>query len=686
MSKYLDIFDHKLEQAHHQFEGLVQQIDQAPEPSALLKKAREELFTALEEVHVLLEELTAQHEQIETAQLILQTEHQQYFELFDLAPDGYLVTNIEGVIWQVNQVAATLLNRRQDLLVGKPIAALMAQFSLREFYTMLSRLQQGDPLQNVTFCLKPHQRPPLYASFTIAPVCDHQGQLIGFRWLFRDLTEQRQAILALEESEAQYRAIVEDQTELICRSLADGRITFVNRAFGQYFERSSESLMGENFFNLVLEADQEQVMRRLASLDHDTPVITFEHRVRLDDGQIRWQQWTHRALFDREGNFFQFQSAGRDITAQKRAEEALHQREAQLRLVTDALPVLIAHVDAKQRLIYSNRTHEHWFGQPEDFTGRYLWEILGPTHYQQIRIPVDQALMGEYVTFEQAVVFPNSAPFWIQAILVPDKSAQDEVKGFFALINDISDRKAIETQKDQLISIASHELRTPLTAIHGALQLLTRGQIDPLSAAGQKLLTMAANSGERMVEFVNDLLDFQRIELGKMPLACRDCDVDEVIQGAFETLQIMSQDHHVTLAVPHCIATIWADPARIIQVLTNLISNAIKASPVGGTVWITAEPDQDPFFQTMRPPIKFQVQDQGPGIPPEHLPHIFEVFYQADTADLHLPDFHHRGDTGLGLAICRGIIEQHGGHITVNSIVGEGTTVSFTLPAPTKLL
>ncbi|MEM9903972.1 MAG: PAS domain-containing protein [Cyanobacteria bacterium P01_D01_bin.44] len=686
MTAYLDIFDHKFEQAQQQFEGLVQQIDQAPKPSALLKKAREELFTALEEVHVLLEELTAQHEQLETAQLILQTEHQQYFELFDLAPDGYLVTNIEGVIRQVNQVAATLLNRRQDLLVGKPIAALMAQSTLREFYTVLSRLQQGDLIQNVTFCLKPYQRSaPLYASFTIAPVCDHQGQLIGFRWLFRDLTEQRRAILTLEESEAQYRAIVEDQTELICRALADGRITFVNRAFGHYFGRSSESLMGENFFNLVLEADQEQVMRQLASLDHDTPVMTFEHRVRLDDGQIRWQQWTHRALFDREGDFFQFQSAGRDITAQKQAEEALHQREAQLRLVTDALPVLIAHVDAKQRLIYSNRTHEYWFGQPEDFTGRYLWEILGPNHYQQIRIPVDQALMGEYVTFEQAVVFPNSAPFWIQATLVPDKSAQDEVKGFFALINDISDRKAIETQKDQLISIASHELRTPLTAIHGALQLLTSGDVAPLSAAGQKLLTVAANSGKRMVGFVNDLLDFQCLELGQMPLACRDCEADEVIQGAFEMLQIMAQDHHVTLVAPHCVEAIWADPERIIQVLTNLISNAINVSPADSTVWITAEPAQDPFFQTMRPPIKFQVRDQGPGIPPEQLTRIFEVFYQVDTADLHPPDFHHRG-RGLGLAICRGIIEQHGGRITVNSVVGEGTTVSFTLPASERLL
>ncbi|MEO0455937.1 MAG: PAS domain-containing protein [Cyanobacteria bacterium P01_A01_bin.114] len=675
MTKYIDIFDHKLEQAQQQFEGLLQQVSQESDASKLLNIACQELFTALEEVHILLEEVTAQHEQLQTAQLVLKTERQQYFELFDLAPDGYLVTTVEGVLRQVNRVAANSLNRRQDLLVGKPIAALVLQSELRDFYTVLTQLQQGKSFQNVIFRLQPYQRAPIYASFTIAPWRDHQGQLAGLHWLFRDLTQQRRAAIALEESEAQYRAIVEDQTELICRSLSDGRITFVNQAFCQYFERSSESLMGESFFDLILAADQERVMRQLATLDYENPMVTCDHRVTLGNGQIRWQQWSHRALFDRNGFFFQFQSAGCDVTAQRQAEEALHQREAQLRLVTDALPVLIAHVDTKQRLIYANRTHEQWLGQPEDFIGRYLWEILGPTYYQQIRIPVDQALMGDYVTFEEKVIFPNSAPFWIQATFVPDKSVQGEVKGFFALINDISDRKTLELQQDQFISIVSHELRTPLTSIHGALRLLVSDLLAPDSEEGRRLLRVADSSTKRLVMLLQDLLDIQQIKLGKLPVDPKVCQVDELIGKAIEILQVMAKTEQITLTTIPCALSVWADPERIIQVLTNLLSNAIKFSPSGSQVWVTAEPVKNQPYPTVSNPIKVCVRDQGSGIPITHLDHVFDAFNLVDAEVSRS-----KGGTGLGLAICRSIVEQHGGRIEIDRTSGDGTTVWFTLP------
>ena len=675
MTLYLDIFGHRFEQAQQRLVELVQQTEQDTVPKNILTQALDELTNALEEVQVLSEELSEQHDQLQVAQTSLVTERQQYFDLFDLAPEGYIVTNAQGIIEQINQTAAGLINRHQRLLLGKPLAALISQADSHEFYTVLSQLQEGEAFQDLDLRLRSYQHRLLYASFTVTPIWGHQSQLLGFRWLFRDLTQQRQGAIALEESEAQYRAIVEDQTELICRSLADGRLTFVNRAFCQYFDRSSESVMGQSFFDLIVEADQDMVMRQLAALDRHNPVITLTHRVDLD-GQVHWQSWIHRALFDCNGDFFQFQSAGRDITAQKQTEEALQHSEAQLRLVTDSLPVLLAYVNGKQQVVYVNRAHERWLGMHStEIAERYLWDVLGATAYQQLRMPVEEALSGNYVTFEQEVTLPHQAPFWISATFVPDQTIDNQVNGFFALVNDIRDRKALEHQKDQLISIVSHELRTPLTSIHGALKLLTHGSLDPLSADGKNLLSVADRSAQRMVGLVDDLLDLQQIELGKLSLNQGSCEAADLIKNAIDTLQVTAQEHDIILRTFPCFLSVWADRDRIVQVLTNLISNAIKYSPTGSTVIITAGRAVDQRFPPISPHVRFQVRDQGRGVPEDELERIFEAFYQGEISDAH-----HPGGTGLGLAICRGIVQQHGGSIQIESELGNGTIVSFTLP------
>ncbi|MBT9315533.1 PAS domain-containing sensor histidine kinase [Leptothoe spongobia] len=676
MTLYLDIFDKKFEKARQRLAGLAQQTEQGALPQDILTDTLDELANALEEVHVLSEELAEQHDYLQTAHVTIITERQQYFDLFDLAPEGYIVTNTQGIIEQINQTAVTLLARHQRLLIGKPLGALVAQADSQRFYTLLTRLQQGETFQNLDLCLHSYKRQSIHASFTIAPIRDHQSQLLGFRWLFRDLTQQRQAAIALEESEAQYRAIVEDQTELICRSLADARITFANQAFCYYFDRSPMHVMGTSFLDQVAEADREMVLQQLAALDRVNPVITLEHRVVLPGGELRWQSWVHRALFDDKGDFFQFQSAGRDITDQKQAEEDLRQREAQLRLVTDALPVLLAYINSKQEVVYANRTHEQWLGIPSTgIVGLYLWEALGPDAYRQIRFPVEEALSGEYVTFEQELMWPNQPPFWISATFVPDRTTAGHINGFFVLINDISDRKALEDQKDQLISIVSHELRIPLTSIHGALRLLTHGEVDPLSADGQDLLAVADRSAERMVCLIDDLLDLQQIKLGNVPLNPQVCQAADLIKSAIDTLQVMAQEHNITLKTAPCEVAVWADCDRIVQVLANLISNAIKFSPTGSTVWITAGKAVNANLPPSSPHVRFQVRDQGQGMPEENLERIFEAFHQLDVSDSRS-----RGGVGLGLAICRTIIEQHGGTMRVESTLDYGTTVSFTLP------
>lgn len=158
----------------------------------------------------------------------------------------------------------------------------------------------------------------------------HPDGSISKMSMIRDITESKLAEQELKTSEERYRKIVEDQTELLCRFLPGGTITFVNQAYCRYFNRHRDSLVGKDFIPLIPETDRDKVFDNIGRLSRSNPVSTHEHRIIAPNGEIRWQEWTNRALFDEQGNIVEYQSVGRDITDLKRAEQALHQRTEEL--------------------------------------------------------------------------------------------------------------------------------------------------------------------------------------------------------------------------------------------------------------------------------------------------------------------------------------------------------------------
>jgi two-component system, OmpR family, sensor histidine kinase VicK len=262
----------------------------------------------------------------------------------------------------------------------------------------------------------------------------------------------------------------------------------------------------------------------------------------------------------------------------------------------------------------------------------------------------------------------------------------DRVSGFFALTTDISDRKAIERMKDEFISVVSHELRTPLTSLHSALKILATGRLGSLPEDGQQLLAIADENTERLVRLVNNVLDLQRIESGAVTMEKQVCSAADLTIHAVEAMQAMAEQHGITLVDRSLDVQLWVDADYIVQALTNLISNAIKFSSSGGNVWLKViSPPQPKQRKSTKSKtltaraireILFQVRDEGQGIPAHKLETIFERFQQVDSSDSRK-----KGGTGLGLTICRKIIEQHGGKIWAESSLGVGSTFSFTLPA-----
>ncbi|MCU0842309.1 MAG: ATP-binding protein [Thiobacillaceae bacterium] len=239
-----------------------------------------------------------------------------------------------------------------------------------------------------------------------------------------------------------------------------------------------------------------------------------------------------------------------------------------------------------------------------------------------------------------------------------------------AVVRDISRRRRLEQVKNEFVSTVSHELRTPLTAIRGALGLLAGGAVGALDEKPQELVKISLRNCERLVQLINDILDMDKIESGRMDFDLQQVDLHALVRQAIESADHYAAQYGVRVVLGETMADAWvrADPHRLMQVLMNLLSNAAKFSPPDGTVTVGIDSPRPGWARV-------SVRDQGPGVPMAFREQIFEKFAQADASDAR-----RKGGTGLGLSISKAIVGQMGGGIGFKSPPGEGATFHFELP------
>ena len=229
--------------------------------------------------------------------------------------------------------------------------------------------------------------------------------------------------------------------------------------------------------------------------------------------------------------------------------------------------------------------------------------------------------------------------------------------------------KTLDRLKSEFVAVVSHEIRTPLTSVKGAVELLADPRYFPNNEQQTKLLSIAHANAERLLVLINDILDFSKLESASLPMSLEHSALQPVIEQASSNLRTLIEERRIQLEVTiaPALPDLFIDSSRIAQVFTNLLSNAIKFSPPGGRVGIDVRPEGGG--------VRVAVSDAGEGIAAEDLPKLFRKFTQVDSSATRKA-----GGTGLGLVICKGIVEQHGGTIWVESTQGEGSTFIFTLP------
>jgi|GEM_PF-3350651 len=263
----------------------------------------------------------------------------------------------------------------------------------------------------------------------------------------------------------------------------------------------------------------------------------------------------------------------------------------------------------------------------------------------------------------------DGTSFSVEYSVTPMRDEESRIVGAVVTFRDTTERRAVQRLKDEFVSLVSHELRTPLTSIRGALGLLAGGLLARSPEKGQRMLDIAVSNTDRLIRLINDILDIERMESGKVTLEKTRCEPATLLHDSVELMRPMAEKAGVHIALAAVDSNpVWADADRITQTITNLLSNAIKFSPAGATIRVSASHGREG--------IVFRVSDQGRGIPPEKLESIFERFQQVDASDSR-----DKGGSGLGLTICRGIVRQHGGELRVESVLGQGSAFSFSLPA-----
>jgi two-component system, OmpR family, phosphate regulon sensor histidine kinase PhoR len=356
----------------------------------------------------------------------------------------------------------------------------------------------------------------------------------------------------------------------------------------------------------------------------------------------------------------------------RRKLETVSEERSKIEAIISSMNDAVVAVDAQGTILLLNRASGDLLGLPPDTRGCRLRDLLGDH-------PLCRAIESTYARgtdVEDEIVFPPPAERILEVHATPMTGRVGETAGAVAVVRDVTDLRRTERLRRELTANVSHELRTPLTSIKGFAETLLGGAMTDLETC-RRFLTIIDNEAARLMKLVDDLMDLSRLESRAVAMEPAPTLLPEIVAEAVGRMRLQADRRQVrlqTAAIP--LDTVIVDKDRILQVFTNLLDNAIKFTPPGGTVEIGALPNARD--------VVVAVSDSGSGIPAEHLPRVFDRFYRVERSRSRLSSRgEEAGGTGLGLAIAKNIVEAHGGQIKVMSRLGHGSTFSFTLPRAT---
>ena len=496
------------------------------------------------------------------------------------------------------------------------------------------------------------------------------GEGMGTLCVVTDITARKQVETQVAVSEERFRTMADNFVDLVVELDADLNRTWVSPSSIDIFGMAPETLVGTTPSDNVHPDDLADVEARMHAVVTGADRDRFTARFLHADGRWIWLAVSLRLIRSRANGPPSILAVSRDITREREIEQALMASEATFRGVMEGASVGIALEDTDGHWTTVNPALSTILGYAHpDLVGVSAQTLF---HADDVHLDDDdraRLLAGAISSYqvEKRCVLRSGGLIWTQQSISLDRGTSGSLTHLILLIQDVTERRQIERMKSEFISMVSHELRTPLTSIRGALGLVLGTMSKDLPERVVQLIDIAQRNSERLIPLVNDILDFDRLEDGKLRIDAVETDVYRLVGQAIEAMRSFADRFGVSFRTSAPISTpALLDEGRFLQVVTNLLSNATKFSP-GSLVEV------DVTARDGR--VRVSVRDHGPGIADDFRKRIFGRFAQADSATTRA-----KGGSGLGLHISRQLTELMGGRIDYESAAGAGSTFWVDFP------
>lgn len=569
----------------------------------------------------------------------------------------------------LNSAFCELLGRSREQLLGRSDPDVFAQDVARKVWAEDDEVFSGDGsliVEETSSIQKDSAVRWLLKSKRRVTMPDESTYIVG---MSTDITRLKQTEEALRKSSELHRLLAENSSDLISLLTPEGAIEYASSAGTAMLGYPPDHLIGRVVMEMIHPEDVDQALEIFARVVKSQVPVVFTCRLRKADGSWSWIETSFRAIRDMTtGRTRQVIAVSRDINERVRVTSALNHFKYVLDSTLDM--IFIYDVDTL-RFNYVNDGAARALGIPRDrLLGMAPWEVRADIQEKDYYKSIEPFLKGEIQSRQVETVHRKAdGSFMPVEVSMQLIRRPGETGTFISIARDLTERKKVEQMKNEFVSTVSHELRTPVTSIRGSLGLLAGGAAGKLPKQAKQLIDIANSNSERLIRLINDILDIEKIESGKMRFAMRAIPLRGLLEAAIVENQGYAEKFGVHFRVPVAIpdVVVRADHDRVLQVMANLLSNAAKFSPTGATIDISAAPSSAT--------VRIAVTDRGPGIPVEFHDKIFGKFSQADASDSRKP-----GGTGLGLSIAKAIVEKHGCEIGFSTAPGNGTTFFFDLP------
>lgn len=468
---------------------------------------------------------------------------------------------------------------------------------------------------------------------------------------------------ALKEASLRERALIDNAVDVICSIDTSNRFTEVNPASEGLWGYSPAKLLGSRIVEIIHNQDVSKTLAVFENCASTQADAELENRVKKKDGSYTHSLWSLKWVAQNK----MFFCVVHDINDRKIAEELVKENEARLQMMVECLPVALFLSSPDGTIETANIRAEQMFGYSDGMIGTNIAELFKTATGKKDRIvgTINDDLIGKISELESV---RKDGSVFSSEISVNSYVFGDSRK-LLTVALDVTERHEIEKFKRDLMAMVSHDLRSPLTSVQGLLSMLEEGVYGKLTDGGKQSVKRSQTDLERLLSLIDELLDIEKMQAGKLQLNFEVVDLRLVMTHAANAINHLSDKKEIRIHIPEHSLEAFGDGAKLVQVVVNLLSNAIKFSPEQSTISIAYKEDNDC--------VEVRITDEGRGIPPSHIDSIFHKFQQVEAAD-----HHEKGGKGLGLAICQSIIEGHGGTIGVESQEGKGSTFWFRIPQP----